>query len=129
MLRMEEEMKLYVEVAKKFNGEESSEPEKKVEPVTPIYRVEKGNDGIMVNYLGGSIDVEDAIEDSSECLGADVERYQMVGGTMEPAYSDTKAGDSGTQGQEVIMVNVDDIKKEPDDEPEENQQLEEQTGQ
>ena len=129
MLQMEEEMKFYVEVAKKFHEEESSEPEKKVKAVTPIYRVEKAKDGIIVNYLVGNIDVEDAIEDSSVCLEADVERCQMVRGTMVPAYSDTKAEDCVTKRQEVIMANVDEIKKEPDDEPEGNQQLEEQTGQ
>ena len=123
MLQMEEEMKFYVEMAKKFHEEESSEPEKKVKAVTPIYCVEKAKDGIIVNYLGGNIDVEDAIENSSECLGADVERRQIVGGTMEPAYSDKKGGDFVTQGQEVIMVNVDEIKEEPDE-----NRLEEQTG-
>ena len=125
MLQMEEETKFYVEVAKKINEEilESSVPLKKVEPVTPIYRVEKGNDGMTVNFLDGNMDEEDAIENSSECLEADVEKYQIVGGTMEPGYSDTKAGDSGIQGREVIMVNVDEIKEEPDE-----NRLEEQTG-
>ena len=129
MLQLEEEMKFYVEVAKKFNDEESSVPEKKVEPVTPIYRVEKGIDGMTVNFLNGNMDVKDAIENSSECLEADVERFQIDRGTMESAYSDTKGGDFVTQEQEVIMLNVDEIKKEPDYELEEKQQLEEQTGQ
>ena len=39
MLQMEAEMKFFMEVAKKFNEEESSIPEIGVKPVTPVYRV------------------------------------------------------------------------------------------
>ena len=117
MLKMEEDSKFYEEVVKKeLTKLQTTVSQINVKSVTPIYRVHKRADGVVLNYLEGLV-AEDV---SAQHVGSGDERTQIVGGNLGSSLGDTDAGVNTNLRQMIVKPYVDEVVVK--EEPEENQQ-------